>query len=81
MSNLSTHWRDSARQPKFFFIEAQIFLPILLCLFHFREWTLMLCVFVAILLLILNYFKITMATFCVLVREWLVGREKVVRRK
>ena len=54
MNNLDAHWRDSARTPKFFVIDAQVFIPIVLCLFHFRLWTVCLCVVVAIILIVLN---------------------------
>ncbi|WP_395946873.1 IcmT/TraK family protein [Caedibacter taeniospiralis] len=80
MHNSNTHWRDSGRKPKFFIIEAQVFLPILLCLFHFRPWTLCLCIAMCILLFILNRYQITLWVFLLNVREWLFGREKLVEK-
>ncbi|WP_440993251.1 IcmT/TraK family protein [Cysteiniphilum litorale] len=81
MSNLDAHWRDSARTPKFFVIDAQVFIPIVLCLFHFRLWTVFLCAVVAIILIVLNYFKLNIKDFLQLLRELIVGREKIVYRR
>ncbi|MBK2124407.1 IcmT/TraK family protein [Fangia hongkongensis] len=73
-----THWRDSGRSPKFFIIEAQVFFPILLSLFHFRVWTLTLAVGMGILLLVLRYYNVTLKVFLLNLREWIFGREKTV---
>ena len=81
MSNLDAHWRDSARTPKFFVIDAQVFIPIVLCLFHFRLWTVCLCVTVGVILVVLNYFKLNLMSSLQLVREFIVGREKIVHRR
>ncbi|WP_119344836.1 IcmT/TraK family protein [Facilibium subflavum] len=78
MNNAATHWRDSGRRAKFFIIEAQVFFPIVLCLFHFRIWTLSLSICTAVLLLILSYYKVTLWIFLLNLREWVFGREKLV---
>ena len=75
-----THWRDSGLKPKFFIIEAQVFIPILLCLFHFRAWTLTLSIATGILLVILSYYKVTLWVFLLNLREWVFGREKFVEK-
>jgi intracellular multiplication protein IcmT len=33
------HWRDSARQPRFFLIDARAAFPLLFFLLHIRLWT------------------------------------------
>lgn len=78
MNDSHTHWRDSGRRAKFFFIEAQVFFPIVLCLFHFRVWTLSLSLITAILLIVLGYYKVTILVFLLNLREWIFGREKLL---
>ncbi|WP_119344388.1 IcmT/TraK family protein [Facilibium subflavum] len=73
-----THWRDSGRTPKFFMIEAQVFIPILLTLFHFRTWTLMLSIAVAVLLYVLGRYQVSLRVFMINLREWVFGRQKHV---
>ncbi|WP_116963323.1 IcmT/TraK family protein [Fastidiosibacter lacustris] len=80
MNNSHTHWRDSGRKPKFFIIEAQVFIPIVLCLFHFRTWTLCLSIGTGILLFILSRYQVTLWVFLLNLREWLLGREKLTQK-
>ncbi|WP_440617331.1 IcmT/TraK family protein [Cysteiniphilum sp. 6C5] len=81
MYNTQAHWRDSGRKPKFFIIEAQVFIPILLCLFHFRVWTISLSIGTCVLLFILNRYQITLWVFLLNLREWSFGREKLTEKR
>ncbi|MBK2124236.1 IcmT/TraK family protein [Fangia hongkongensis] len=72
------HWRDSGRKAKFFMIEAQVFFPMVLTVFHFRTWTISLSVLTAILLFVLSRYNVTFWVLLINLREWTFGREKYV---
>ena len=72
-----SHWRDSARQPRFFLIDARAAFPVLLCLFHLRVWTISIAIAVCIALGILDYFKIPLMVGCRIFRHWVCGNKKL----
>ena len=39
MADTSSHWRDAARNPRFFFVDAYAAFPLILMLLHIRLWT------------------------------------------
>ncbi|WP_192485060.1 MULTISPECIES: IcmT/TraK family protein [Cysteiniphilum] len=75
--NTHSHWRDSARIPKMFFIDAYAFIPVVLWLFHPRLWTFTAAIFVIILMLILRRFGIDLIILLRLVREFIAGDKKL----
>lgn len=58
-----THWRDSARNPRFFLVDARAAFPVFLFLMHIRYWTAILA-FVSIAFFgILERFGFTLPIF------------------
>ena len=74
--NTQSHWRDSGRIPKMFGIDARAFIPIVICLFHFKLWILIACIFFALFLAILSYKKISLVVFVRIVRNLIAGKKK-----
>ncbi len=61
MSNSSgAHWRDTARRAKFFFVDAVIVWPIMICLASMSVKTLTLVGVSAILLIIMERYNFTL---------------------
>lgn len=63
----NAHWRDSARSPKLFFMDAYAAFPMLLFLLHIRWWTFFLCLGVIAFFVILEKFGFTVPVF----KRWL----------
>lgn len=59
----SYHWRDSARRPKFFIVDALAALPLVVMLLHIRMWTFMLALGTMIFFGILERFNFTIPVF------------------
>lgn len=71
------HWRDSARRPRFFWIDARVALLLLFFLLHMRLWTFLLALMGVITLSILEYFNFTIEVFLRWSRNQLAGSRKV----
>lgn len=71
------HWRDSARYPQFFIIDARAVFPVLLCLLHIRLWTVVLALLATTFFAILNRYGFTLAVFGRWIRSKLAGKRKV----
>lgn len=72
-----SHWRDSAREAKFFFFDAKASVPFLLFLLHIKLWTFILAAITMAFFTILNRYGFSMAVFLRLVRSILAGRRKI----
>ena len=48
------HWRNTAIEARFFFIDASIAYPLLLLLLHFRQWTFYLAIAVMVVLFLMS---------------------------
>jgi intracellular multiplication protein IcmT len=70
-------WRDSARFPRFFFIDANAALPLLIFLVHIRMWTFLLAILAMTFFGILERFKFTLPIFLRWLRSTLAGRVRV----
>ncbi|MFT3742024.1 MAG: IcmT/TraK family protein [Gammaproteobacteria bacterium] len=70
------HWRDSARSPLLYFVDARAVFPIVLWLLHLRVWTFVLALAVTVFLTILNYYGFSVAVFGRWLRTTLAGRRK-----
>lgn len=57
------HWRDSARYPRFFIIDARAAFPILLALIHMRLWTFILALIVTLFFAVLHRYGFTITVF------------------
>lgn len=77
MSN--PHWRDSARVPKFFFIDGEATFPMLLFLLHIRLWTLGVAVLATLFFTLLSRYGFSISTFLRWFRNFLVGNRKIAQ--
>jgi intracellular multiplication protein IcmT len=62
-------WRDSARTPRFYFMDSLAALPLLLFFLHIRLWTFIVVVLIVIFLIVLERFKFTVPVF----KRWFVA--------
>ena len=75
----NAHWRDSARSPRFFMIDAYAAFPLILFVMHIRWWTFFLCIGCILFLAILERFGFTITVFRRLARVYLAGNHRVAR--
>lgn len=73
------YWRDSARRPRLFFIDALAAFPLILCLLHIRAWTFYIAVITTIFFAILERFNFTVPVFMRWLRGTLAGRVRVAK--
>ncbi|NKB47700.1 MAG: phosphoesterase [Legionellales bacterium] len=72
-----THWRDSARHPRFFLVDARAAFPLLLFLLHIRVWTAVLALIAVLFFALLEKFGFTMNVFLRWLRATLAGPKKI----
>jgi len=72
----SSHWRDSARTARFFFIDAKAAFPIFLFLMHIRLWTFIFALVIMVFFTVLNRFGYTVDVFLRIFRSMLAGPRK-----
>ena len=72
-----THWRDSARSPRFFIIDARAALPLFFFLMHIRYWTAIVAVISVLFFGILERFGFTMPIFWRWFRSLVAGPRKM----
>lgn len=70
------HWRDSSRNPRFFFIDAYASLPLVIMLVHIRLWTFLSALAVIGFFVILEKFKFTVPVFMRWLRTFFAGNIK-----
>ena len=75
----AAYWRDSARQPRFFMVDAMAAIPLVLFLLHIRMWTLYISVATMIFFSILERFNFTVPVFMRFVRSFLAGPIRVAK--
>ena len=73
------HWRDSARSPRFFLVDALASLPLLFVFIHARWWTFYLAVSTMIFFIILERFKFTLPVFMRWLRATIAGPVRVAK--
>lgn len=73
----SANWRDSARTPRFFIIDAYSALPLLVLLVHIRWWTFILAVVTMIFFAVLERFNFTVPVFFRWLRNSIAGKVKI----
>lgn len=71
------HWRDSARSPRFFFVDARAAFPLLLFLLHIRLWSFMLAVITMVFFGALERYGFTLTVFIRWIRSKLAGPRKM----
>lgn len=72
-------WRDSARTPRFYFMDSLAALPILLFFLHIRLWTFIVVICVILFLIVLEKFKFTLPVFKRWLRTFLAGPLRVAK--
>lgn len=72
----TAHWRDSARVPRFFFIDGFSAIPLFLFLLHIRLWTFILAGCICLFFAVLNRFGFTLPVFIRWLRSFIAGNER-----
>lgn len=72
----NTHWRDSARAARFFFVDARAAFPLLLFLMHMRLWTFILAIVTMVFFAILEKYNFTVVVFGRWLRSFMAGPNK-----
>jgi intracellular multiplication protein IcmT len=72
----TSHWRDSARSPRFFVVDARAAFPIFLFMMHIRVWTAILVLVSAIFFGIIEHYGFTVPVFLRAVRSFFAGKIK-----
>ena len=75
----SAHWRDSARNARFFMVDARAAFPIFLFLMHIRIWTGLIVVVSAVFFGIIEHYGFTVPVFLRWLRSVAAGDIKVSR--
>lgn len=69
----STHWRDAARTPRFYFMDAFSAFPLLFLMLHIKLWTFILTLICTGFFVVLERFKFTIPVFFRWLRSTLAG--------
>lgn len=72
----SAHWRDSARSPRFFLIDARAAFPIFIFLLHIKLWTGLTVVISAVFFTIIEHYGFTVPVFFRVLRNFFAGPVK-----
>lgn len=75
-NDVFAHWRDSARQPRFYVVDARVVLFILLWLLHMRWWTFTLAVSAVTIFTIMEYFKYPLPVAIRAFKGIIIGKKK-----
>ncbi|NQY41755.1 MAG: phosphoesterase [Legionellales bacterium] len=71
-----THWRDSARVPRFFVVDARAAFPLTLFILHISLWTFMIAAFFMIFFSTIERFGFTVQIFFRWFKSFLAGPHK-----
>ncbi len=75
----NAHWRDSARTPKLFFMDAYSAFPLLFFILHIRWWTFFTCIAAIAFFVILEKFGFTVPVFRRWIRAFFAGNHRTPR--
>ncbi|MDP3558962.1 MAG: IcmT/TraK family protein [Legionellaceae bacterium] len=70
------HWRDAARHPRFFMVDARAAFPMLLFLLHIRLWTAGLVVLTIVFFGVLEHYGFSVPVFLRWLRSFIAGPVK-----
>ncbi len=73
----NAHWRDSARNPRFFIVDARAAFPFLLFLLHIRLWTFIVAVVAMAFFGLLERYGFSVIVFLRFLRTFLAGPRKI----
>lgn len=71
------HWRDSARNVRFFFFDFRATFPLLFFLLHIRLWTFFLAIIAIIFFAMIERYGFTVSVFTRWVRSYIAGPRKI----
>lgn len=80
MANLigqEAYWRDSARVPRFYFIDGKATFPIVLFLIHIRWWTFITVIIAILFFSILERYGFRLKVFLIWARSTIAGKRKM----
>lgn len=72
----TSHWRDSARNARFFVVDARAAFPLLLFLLHIRVWSFILAVVATLFFALIERYGFTVSVFLRWLRSLLAGSYK-----
>lgn len=75
----STHWRDAARTPRFYIMDALAALPLIVFLLHIRLWTFLTALGFVAFFIILERFKFSVPVFFRWLRATLAGSLRLAK--
>jgi intracellular multiplication protein IcmT len=75
----NAHWRDSARFPRLFFMDAQAAFPLLLFVLHIRWWTFFLAILAISFFVVLEKFGFTVPVFKRWLKVFIAGNYRSAR--
>ncbi|MBA2648241.1 MAG: phosphoesterase [Legionella sp.] len=75
----TSHWRDSARSPRFFLIDARAVFPVFLFLMRIRVWTGVLVLVTTVFFGIIEHYGFTVPVFLRWLRNFFAGPKKTAR--
>ena len=73
----TVHWRDSARTPKLFVVDAYAVFPMVLLLLHVRPWTFYLAFAATSFFIVIRKFGFPVPVFLRLARAWIAGTRRL----
>lgn len=73
------HWRDSARNVRFWIVDYRACFPLLILLFHIRLWTFTFAVVATIFFSMLERYGFTPAVFMRWMRSYIAGPRKIAQ--
>lgn len=73
------HWRDSARNVRFFFIDFRACFPLLIMILHIRLWTFILAVIATIFFTTLERYGFSVVVFLRWLRAFVAGSRKIAQ--
>lgn len=73
------HWRDSARDLKFFFVDAKAAFPLIFFLMHIQWWTLYVALVAMFFFTALNRFGFSPMIFVRWLRSFCAGRRRIAK--
>lgn len=73
------HWRDSARNVRFWFLDYRATFPLLFFLLHFRLWTFALAFFAMVFFGLIERYGFTLDVFLRWLRSYIGGNRKIAK--
>lgn len=71
-----THWRDSARPARFFFVDARAAFPLLLFFLHIKWWTFIFAIITMVFFSLIEKYGFTVVVFGRWLKSFLAGPYK-----